>query len=56
MRDEGLRKSLAEQGRVRVEFYGWPRVAQQVLSYYERLLDTREGVESSRDRRIVAAK
>jgi len=56
VRDEGLRTSLAEQGRVRVEFYGWPRVAQQVLSYYERLLDTREGVESSRERRLVAAK
>ena len=52
VRDPELRASLAAQGRIRVEHYGWPRVAQQVLSYYERLLDTRRyAASSSQDRR-----
>jgi phosphatidylinositol alpha-mannosyltransferase len=48
--DERLRRKLAKAGRRRVEDYSWPRVTQQVLSYYERLLDTNETVEKSRRR------
>jgi phosphatidyl-myo-inositol alpha-mannosyltransferase len=55
VRDPNLRRELAIQGRARVEEYGWPRVTQQVLSYYERLLDTRQGVTRSRERRLVAS-
>ena len=55
VRDPARRRSLAVEGRLRVEEYGWPRVAQQVLSYYERLLDTRRGVTQSRNRRLVAS-
>ena len=46
--DPHERARLAAAGRVRVEEYSWPRVAQQVLSYYERLRDQRETVEASR--------
>ena len=35
--DRALREELGEAGRHRAEEYSWPRVAQQVLSYYERL-------------------
>lgn len=48
--DSAWRRQLAEAGRRRVEDYSWPRVTQQVLSYYERLLDTNETVEESRRR------
>lgn len=46
--DPGRRAQLAAAGRVRVEEYSWPRVAQQVLSYYERLLDSEQTVQASR--------
>lgn len=49
------RDALATEGRKRVEEYGWPRVTQQVLSYYERLLDTRRGVQRARQRGLVAS-
>jgi len=39
--DEQRRQRMAEQGRHRAEDFAWPRVAQQVLSYYERLLHER---------------
>lgn len=52
VRNPQRRAALAVEGRQRVEEYGWPRVAQQVLSYYERLLDTRGTVETSRRRRL----
>lgn len=54
LRNPRQRATLAVEGRKRVEEYGWPRVAQQVISYYERLLDTRGTVESSRRRRLVS--
>jgi len=37
----GKRKKMAAQARRRVQAFGWPRVSQQVLSYYERLLHER---------------
>ena len=43
-----LRRALTEAGRIKVEAYSWPTVAQQVLSYYERLRDSQETVEASR--------
>lgn len=52
VRNSGKRQRLALAGRVRVEEYGWPRVAQQVVSYYERLLDQRDAMAH---RRRVAA-
>ena len=55
VRDPKRRRELAVEGRLRVEEYGWPRVTQQVLSYYERLLDTRRGVKRARERGLVAA-
>lgn len=36
--DEGLRARMGRAGRSRAEQYSWERVAQRVLSYYERLL------------------
>lgn len=57
IRDPARREHLAAEGRIRVEEYGWPRVTQQVLSYYERLLDTRRGVGRAQQRnreRLVA--
>ena len=41
LRDPEQRRQMAGKGRRRVQEYGWPRVAQQVLSYYERLLHER---------------
>lgn len=52
VRNPQRRAALAVEGRQRVEEYGWPRVAQQVISYYERLRDTRDTVESARRRRL----
>jgi phosphatidylinositol alpha-mannosyltransferase len=50
VRDEPKRRALAAAGRVRVEDYSWPRVTQQVLSYYERLLDQHQTWEQARAR------
>ncbi|MQC27741.1 MAG: glycosyltransferase family 1 protein, partial [Chloroflexi bacterium] len=41
--DADRRASLAAAGRRRVEEYSWPHVVQQVISYYERLLDSQRG-------------
>ncbi len=46
--DPARRAALAAAGRLKVEAYSWPRVAQQVLSYYERLRDQQDTVEASR--------
>lgn len=54
VRDTARQEALTREGRQRVEEYGWPRVTQQVLSYYERLLDTRRGVQRARERGLVA--
>ncbi|MEX1021568.1 MAG: glycosyltransferase family 4 protein [Dehalococcoidia bacterium] len=54
VRNPRRRATLASAGRVRVEEYGWPRVAQQVISYYERLLDTQGTVGVSRRLRLAA--
>ena len=48
LNDPRQRATLAAAGRRKVEEYSWPRVAQQVLSYYERLRDQQETVEASR--------
>ena len=40
-RDAGARARLGTAGRIRAEDYSWPRVTQQLLSYYERLRDAR---------------
>jgi len=50
VRDERRRQELSEAGRVRVEHYSWPRVTQQVLSYYERLRDSHDTWAESRAR------
>jgi len=55
VRNPRRRATLAAAGRQRVEEYGWPRVAQQVVSYYERLLDQRDAVEQSRRARLVVS-
>lgn len=39
--DEGLRSSLAERALATAQQYGWKRIAQRVLSYYERLLEAK---------------
>lgn len=56
VRNPQERARLAVEGRLRVEEYGWPRVAQQVISYYERLRDTRGTVASSRKRQPITSK
>ena len=50
--DEQRRRRMAEQGRLRAKDFGWPRVAQQVISYYERLLHERQpsGTDRSAER------
>jgi len=48
--DEQRRRELAAGGRVRVQNYAWPRVTEQVLSYYDRLRDTHDEWEQARAR------
>jgi phosphatidylinositol alpha-mannosyltransferase len=40
--DPDLRARMSTRGRERVKLFDWPRVAQDILSYYERLLYERE--------------
>ena len=60
VRDPRRGVELAAKGRQHVEEYSWPRVAQRVLSYYERLLDQQQSVQASRRhataQRLVVAK
>jgi hypothetical protein len=42
---------MGRHARLRAEEYGWDRVAQRVLSYYERLLYERGLTQQSRARR-----
>jgi phosphatidylinositol alpha-mannosyltransferase len=48
LEDPGRRSEMADRGRVRAQLYSWDRVAQQVLSYYERLIRERRLIESGR--------
>ena len=48
LNDPKRRTALTAAARRTVERYSWPLVAQQVLSYYERLRDQQEAVEASR--------
>jgi phosphatidylinositol alpha-mannosyltransferase len=47
VREPALRATLGTAGRKRAQAYSWPRVTQQVLSYYERLLYDRATHERS---------
>jgi len=49
---QAKRRKMAAQGRRRAQAFSWPRVAQQVLSYYERLLHERS---LTRDHRSAQA-
>ena len=48
----GKRKRMAAQARRRAQAYAWPRVSQQVLSYYERLLHERRIAEGEQPARV----
>jgi phosphatidylinositol alpha-mannosyltransferase len=37
LRDPDLRQAMGERGRQRAPEFGWERISQRVLSYYERL-------------------
>lgn len=39
--DASMRRQMGERARQRAEEFGWQRVSQQILSYYERLLHER---------------
>lgn len=52
-RDPERRARQSAQGRIRVDEFSWPRVGQQVASYYERLLNQRDSMESTRGRRLA---
>ena len=54
-RNADARAALAAAGRKRVEEYSWPRVTQQLLSYYERLRYDRATHRRSRGRRPAPA-
>ncbi len=46
VRDADARAALAHAGRVRAQAYSWGRVTQQILSYYERLIEERRTLQS----------
>ena len=48
----GKRKKMAVQARRRAQAYAWPRVSQQVLSYYERLLHERRIAEGEQPAQV----
>jgi phosphatidylinositol alpha-mannosyltransferase len=45
LQDPDRRAAMGEEGRARAQRYSWDRVSQQVLSYYERLIDERQMIE-----------
>jgi phosphatidylinositol alpha-mannosyltransferase len=45
LRDRERSRAMGARGRQRSHFYSWDRVAQQVLSYYERLIYERKLIE-----------
>jgi phosphatidylinositol alpha-mannosyltransferase len=47
--DASRRERMAAAGRARAQEYSWPRVAQQILSYYERLLHERRLARAQRE-------
>src|SRR3989337_887336 len=47
--DPERRWQMAEQGRSRAQEFGWQRISQQVLSYYERLLHERKPAGMQRE-------
>ncbi|MDA1240718.1 MAG: glycosyltransferase family 4 protein [Chloroflexi bacterium] len=53
VRDPAMRARLVVSGRSRVEDYAWPRVAQQVISYYERLLLQQRAMQTTRKNRLA---
>ncbi len=53
VRDPDQRARLAARGRVHVDEFSWTRVGQQVASYYERLVNQRESMELTRERRLA---
>ncbi len=53
VRSPERRIRLVVEGRLRVEEYSWPRVAQQVISYYERLRDQQRVMHDTRQRRLA---
>ena len=36
--DEKMRREMGEKGRIRAEEYGWEKVAQRVVDYYNKIL------------------
>ena len=48
LRDPDRREQMADQGRKRAQYFRWDRVAQRVLSYYERLIYERRVVDGGR--------
>jgi phosphatidyl-myo-inositol alpha-mannosyltransferase len=53
--DADRRREMSVRARLRAEEYGWDRVAQRVLSYYERLLYERGMAQQSRARKAPAS-
>lgn len=51
--DDDLRREMSHRARLRSAEYGWDRVAQRVLSYYERLLYERGMNQQSIARRAA---
>jgi phosphatidylinositol alpha-mannosyltransferase len=52
LRDPERRTKMTARGRERAQYYAWDRVAQQVLSYYERLIYERALIQ--REEHLVA--
>jgi phosphatidyl-myo-inositol alpha-mannosyltransferase len=50
LRDPARREAMAACGRERAQHFRWDRVAQRVLSYYERLIYERRLAEPAEDR------
>lgn len=51
--DAPLRRQMGARGRRRAQAFSWPRVSQQILSYYERLLHERRLTGPSTGRQPV---
>jgi phosphatidylinositol alpha-mannosyltransferase len=51
--DASKRRRMAEQGRIRAQEFRWDRIAQRVLSYYERLLHERDLAASTAEASVA---